>query len=292
MGIYAVANNSGSAGKTTTVVSLATLLAEQGQSVRVIDLDPQANASKWLGHPAAVGPTSADVLRATASIADAERPARKAIGIDPDTGSPEYSDDNLIEGVTVVPALRSTLGALVVELPAVPGSVLHLQDALAVAPTVDVTLIDCPGSLDVLVYAGLLATAAEPSETRGAKGLITCVKPSGKEVEGLPDLLTELKGISRLYKEDIDLLAIVPCAVPKRGAVYQEQMEGLEEAFGARVTPGVRSRVIVDEAYTNYTPVPLYGYRGKETTSDYRAVLKHMQKKLGLFPKPRARAQR
>lgn len=282
MGIYAVANNSGSAGKTTTTVSLAVLLAQQGLRVRVIDLDPQANASTWLGHPNADGKSVADVLRAHATIADAERPARRVSHVDPETGQPAYPDHAQIEQLTVVPAVRSTLDSLVVELASVPGSVLHLQDALASATPADVTFIDCPGSLNVLVTAGLLATAAEESGNPGARGLITCVKPSGKEVEGLPALLGELDGMRRLYKEDIPLLAIVPCAVPSRGDVYQEQLDGLHEAFGPIVTPSTRRTAVVDEAYTNFVPTPLYGYRAKSVTDDYRAVIEHLQA-LGLF---------
>lgn len=282
MGIYAVANNSGSAGKTTTVVSLAVLLAQEGLTVRVIDLDPQANASTWLGHPSAVGPTVADILRAQATIAEAERPARRSSHVDPETGAPVYPEDATIDGVTVVPAIRSTLDSLVVELSSVPGSVLYLQDAVAAATPVDVTLIDCPGSLNVLVTAGLLATAAEGTEAPGGRGLITCVKPSGKEVEGLPALLGELDGMRKLYKEDIPLLAIVPCAVPSRGDVYQEQLEGLRDAFGQQVTPSTRRTAVVDEAYTNFVPVPLYGYRAKDVAGDYRDVVKHLQH-LGLF---------
>lgn len=282
MGIYAVANNSGSVGKTTTVVSVAVLLAQSGLRVRVIDLDPQANASTWLGHPECEGVTVADVLRARATIAAVERPARRPVGVDEETGMPEYAEDSVIEGLTVVPAVRSTLDALVVELPGVPGSVLHLQDALASAAAVDVTLIDCPGSLNVLVTMALLATAAEGSEDVGSRGLITCVKPSGKEVEGLPALLKELHGVRRMYKEDVPLLSIVPCAMPPQGDVYREQLAGLQEAFGDVVAPAVRRRSVVDEAYTNFVPVPLYGYKAREVTADYRAVVAHQQG-MGLF---------
>ena len=169
-----------------------------------------------------------------------------------------------------------------VELPGVPGAVLHLQDALINAEPVDITLLDCPGSLNVLVTAGLLATAADSSPNPGARGLITCVKPSGKEVEGIPALLSELEGVWRLYKESIPLLSIVPYAVPSQGDVYREQLEGLEDAFGTKVTPSVRRRSVVDESYTNYSPPILYGYKAKDVTEDYKAVLAHMEG-LGLF---------
>lgn len=277
MGTYAIAGNSGSAGKTTTVVSEAVLLAERGFRVRVIDVDPQANASTWLGHPNAAGATVADVLRGRASIADVEREARVIVDIDEQSGVPVYDDSETIPGVTVVPALRSTLDSLVVELGSQPGAVLNLQDALGNAESVDVTLIDCPGSLNVLVTAGLLATASDQH-----RGLITCVKPSGKEVEGIPALQQELVGMRRIYKEQLDLISIVPCAVPPQGAVYEEQLESLREWFGETVTPSVRRRAIVDEAYTNYVPLPLYGHRAKDVVADYNAVIDH-QLAGGLF---------
>jgi hypothetical protein len=70
--------------------------------------------------------------------------------------------------------------------------------------------------------------------------------------------------------------------VPPSGAVYTEQLEYLRDGFGERVTPAIRRAAIVDEAYTNYTPPPLSGYRAKGVTSDYTAVIDHLQR-LGLF---------
>lgn len=282
MPTYTVANMSGSVGKTTTVVTAAVQLAASGLRVRVIDLDPQANATTWLGYPNIVGTTIADVLRLDATIDDIERPAR-IIDYTED-GDLVFSDDAdaLIDNLTIVPAARSTLDRLMVELPAVNGGVMRLRDALEEAAPVDVTLIDSPGSNSALVTTALIASSVDEDGAAGSWGLITCTKPAGKESEGINDLLHELTVVKKTYRIDIPLLAIVPCAVPASGTVYRQQMEYLQEGFGDKVTPAVRRSSIVDEAYTNYRPVPLYGYRAKDVNGDYEKVVAHM-KRHGMF---------
>lgn len=282
MPTYTVANMSGSVGKTTTVVTTAVQLAASGLRVRVIDLDPQANATTWLGYPNIGGSTIADVLRLDATIDDIERPAR-IIDYTED-GDLVFSDDAeaLIDNLTIVPAARSTLDRLMVELPAVNGGVMRLRDALESSAPVDVTLIDSPGSNSALVTTALIAASVDEEGPAGSWGLITCTKPAGKESEGINDLLHELTVVKKTYRIDIPLLAIVPCAVPASGAVYRQQMEYLQEGFGKKVTPAVRRSSIVDEAYTNYRPVPLYGYRAKDVNGDYEKVVAHM-KRHGMF---------
>jgi len=281
MPTYTVANLSGSVGKTTTVVTVAVQLAAQGLRVRVIDLDPQANASTWLGYPAIGGKTIADVLRLEATINDIERPARIIRGYT-DDGDPVYQPEHTIENLTIVPAARATLDKLMVELPAVVGGVMRLRDSLEDAAPVDVTLIDSPGSNSALVTAALIASSVDEDGAPGSWGLITCTKPAGKESEGIQSLLRELAILKKTFRIDIPLLAIVPCVVPSSGAVYREQMEYLQEGFGAKVTPSIRRSAIVDEAYTNYMPVPLYGYRARDVNGDYDRVLAHLRS-LGLF---------
>jgi hypothetical protein len=200
-------------------------------------------------------------LREQATIAEVELPARLQVG-ETEDGQPVYE---LIPNLTIVPANRGTLDQLVVELPAINGGVIRLFEAVqADEGDVDIELYDCPGSLNVLVIAGILATSEEEDGVAppGSFGVITCTKPAGKENEGIP-------------------------AVPHQGGVYDEQLEDLVDNYGDLVAPKVRRASIVDEAYTNYTPLPLYGYRAKVVTDDYRVQLKSLQRRGVMLGKDR-----
>lgn len=284
MGTYAFAGFAGSTGKTTSVVALAVRLAMNGVRVRVVDIDSQANASTWLGYEDTHGKTVADVFREEATIADVELPGRVTRGFD-DHDRPVYGE---IPNLTLVPARRSTLDKVMVELPGMTGGEFNLRTALEDAPPVDVTFVDCPGTQSTIVIAGILATTAEEKDRRpGAWGVVCCTKPGAKEIEGLPALEKELAKIARSYRIEVPMLAVIPCAVPSRnqGVVYHEQLEDLRDAYGALVTPNVRRSQAVDVAYANCTPLPLCGYDAKEIKEDYRLVQQYLEEQLGLFPR-------
>ena len=95
--VYAIANQKGGVGKTTTAVNVASCVAAQGNQVLLVDLDQQANATIALGLDRDASPSSYDCLVGSSSVAEAARPA---------------GPDNL----WVVPASRDLAGASV-ELP-------------------------------------------------------------------------------------------------------------------------------------------------------------------------------
>src|SRR4029079_19247713 len=73
--VYAVANQKGGVGKTTTAVNMAATVASAGSQTLLVDLDPQCNATVSLGGDREATPSSYDCLTGEISVAEAARAA-------------------------------------------------------------------------------------------------------------------------------------------------------------------------------------------------------------------------
>ncbi|GAB7192796.1 ParA family protein [Kineococcus sp. NUM-3379] len=246
MKIVTIANAAGSAGKTTTVVTLAALLAEAGHRVLVMDADPQANATSALGlnDPKV---TLGDVLLRRADLADAIA-------------------ETAVPGLHLVPS-SGRLDADAVDLSHVTGGEQRLRLALNQGPSYDVVLIDCPGAVSILTIAALVASTAA----------VTVAQPTIKEIVGLPRMEATVEEVRDAYNPTLSLSAVVPCIVPaaSAGAAYGEAVDLIRSEWGDLVTPTVRRSVRVIEAYARSVPLSIHAPL-EGVTEDYRSVLKHL----------------
>jgi chromosome partitioning protein len=166
--VFAIANQKGGVGKTTTAVNLAACVAEAGYDTLLVDIDPQCNATIALGLGKDSPQTLYDVLISDVPLS----------GVIADTG---------IDRLRIAPAGPDLAGATV-ELPRLPGSEGRLRNALAqVRDRYAFTFLDCPPSLGPLTVNALVA----------ADRVIVPVQAEYLALEGLAGLLDTLALVQR-----------------------------------------------------------------------------------------------
>jgi chromosome partitioning protein len=140
--IMAVVNQKGGVGKTTTAINLAAALAELGNSVLLVDLDPQANSTSGLGlDPARARRTIYDVLAGAAGLEEAVA----------GTATP---------GLRLVPSHIDLAGAEI-ELATQDEREMRLRGVLAAIPAgFGCVIVDCPPSLGLLTLNALAAATS------------------------------------------------------------------------------------------------------------------------------------
>jgi chromosome partitioning protein len=225
--IYAIANQKGGVGKTTTAVNAAACVAEAGYPTLLVDVDPQCNATVGLGLAKDLEPTIYDVLSGAAPLDDAIRASE-------------------VDGLDVVPSSPDLAGASV-ELPRIAGSETRLRDA--VGPTREryaFVFLDCPPSLGPLTVGSLVA----------ADRVLVPVQTEYYALEGLAGLLDTIKLIQQTLNPRLSVAGMVLTMHDGRTRLAQDVEREVREHFDGLVFDTVIPRnVRVSEAPSFGRPV-------------------------------------
>ena len=216
--VLVVANQKGGVGKTTSTVNLAMGLAQLGQRVLVIDLDPQGNASTALSidHRRGV-PSTYDMLVEGQPLADVMHP------------SPEHPN------LHVVPATIDLAGAEI-ELVSVVARESRLDKAIQAHPLVgtvadagderfDYVLIDCPPSLGLLTLNALVAGAE----------MVIPIQAEYYALEGLGQLLETVEMVKQHLNQRLTVATILITMYDARTKLAQGVADEVREHFGDTV---------------------------------------------------------
>jgi chromosome partitioning protein len=212
--VYAIANQKGGVGKTTTAVNVAACIAEAGYETLLVDVDPQGNATVGLGAQRE-GLGLYDVLGGDISAEEAVRPSA-------------------IDHLSLLVSTPDLAGATM-ELPRVAGSEVRLRDALAgVRERFAFTLLDCPPSLGPLTVNALVA----------ADRVIVPVQTEYFALEGLAGLLDTLSLVQRELNPRLTVAGMLLTMHDGRTKLAQDVEREVREHFPSLVFDTVIPRNI------------------------------------------------
>jgi chromosome partitioning protein len=239
--VFALANQKGGVGKTTTALNVAACLAEAGASTLVVDLDPQANATSGLGERAN-GTSTYDLL----------------------DGAPleQLTNETVVPNLHLVPS-RPELAGAAVELARRDDGETFLPEALRPArDRYDFVFIDCPPSLGPLTVNALAATDR----------VLVPVQCEYYALEGLAQLLLSIELVRTRLNPRLALAGMILTMVDGRTRLAADVAAEVRRHFGDLVFEAVVPRnVRLAEAPSHGLPITVYD-RGSAGADAYYRV--------------------
>ena len=241
--VYALANQKGGVGKTTTAVNLAACLAEAGERAVLIDLDPHANATSGLG-VRVNGTSTHDLLDGI--------PLR------------ELAKPTAFPNLDLVPSKPELAGAAV-ELSLREGGERYLAETLAGATEAySFVFLDCPPSFGPLTVNALAA----------ADRVIVPVQAEYYALEGLTQLLSSINLVKARLNPNLAVAGILLTMVDGRTRLAAEVENEVRRHFGSLVfTTSVPRSVRLAEAPSHGLPVISYDRRSSGAQAYWKVAM-------------------
>lgn len=242
--VVAIVNQKGGVGKSTTAINLAAYLAEKGERILVIDMDPQANATSGLGVEDFPNGCMYDVLL---------------------EGKPleEVAVKTSVERLDVAPSTINLVGAEV-ELVSSLAREYKLKRILEKMPEglYDRVLMDCPPSLDLLTLNALTA----------ANEVLIPIQCEYYALEGLTQLMRSIRMVREELNPELRVGGVLLTMFDPRTNLAHQVAEEVRSFFGERVFHTLIPRnVRLSEAPSFGMPVALYAPRSSGAEA-YEAV--------------------
>jgi chromosome partitioning protein len=246
--IYALANQKGGVGKTTTAINLAACLAEAGEPSLVIDLDPQANATSGLGERAN-GSSSYDLLDG-APLDELAKPTRFA-------------------NLDLVPS-RADLAGAVVELARREDGERYLVQALRGAvERWSFVFLDCPPSLGPLTVNALAA----------ADRVLVPVQAEYYALEGLAQLVKSVELVRARLNPRLAIGGVLLTMVDGRTRLAADVSEQVRRHFGELVFRNAVPRSVrLAEAPSHGLPAIAYDRRSAGADAYWKVAMELVER--------------
>lgn len=253
--IYTLVNQKGGVGKTTTTINLGAYLAQLGQRVLVVDLDPQANATSCLGVDKAnvQSGTYEALLGDTKIAASILLNERLKLSLLPSSSSLAGAEVELVDELARESRLRK--------------AILQIKDRY------DYVLIDCPPSLGLLTVNGLMAAM---------DGVIVPVQCEYLALEGLGQLTQTIERVRSLLFPELVVRGVVLTMFDSRTNLANDVVAEVNSHFPNQVFKSVIPRNIrLAEAPSYGLPISAYAPASVGAQA-YEALAKELLKSDGV----------